>query len=388
MIQYRKSSASKKNFLLALSTLIIAVACASIDTRRNDAPVLLPEAIEIDKNGIRIAVYPQLELLSVIQLLSGYRYIIDEFMPGFNPDFELEYERIINARFADFREHEAVLFMYRYFPKGFNFCCPPKAALMINRDFTLDRAAFAASGNFQAFYDIIDEFVSLMKSFYLESDFETFFLSQAYFYAAILEQVAGVFPDWDMISVMESFFGKNLESYNVALVPLYANHGFGPSIMRENGLAIYSIQGPFGVDGNGYPWFGDTENFTHLALHEFGHSFLDFNNSDNIHIRRALEDSEYLMDPIREQMLMQAYGHWNYAAEELILRAIVIRMLADNIGIDVEEHLGKEYNRGFIYIHTVYDLLQLYIDNRETYPVFDDFIPFLIGELMRIYPRP
>ena len=388
MKQEQKPLVSKKVFFLVFVMLVIVTACASTDPRGNDTPVLLPEAIEITKNGIKIAVYPQLELLAIIQFLGGHREIINEYIPGFLPDFEIEYEQIIKEYFADFKEHEAILFANRYLMEGFSFNRPPAAALMINRDFTFDQVAFAtAPRDLQPFYSIIDEFVSVMKSFYIESDFETFFLGKTDFYTAILEQTAGEFPNWDMISVMESFYGKKQESYNVVLSPLYGNIGYGAIIARESGLAIYSIVGPMGVNENGFPDFGGTVNFAHITLHEFGHTFLNFLFSDNMYIQRALEDSEYLMEPIKEIMERQAYNLWGIACEELILRAIVIRMLADNTEIDVARELRREHDRGFIYIHTVYDLLQKYIDNRERYPVFDDFVPVLIGELMRIYPE-
>ncbi|MCL2411633.1 MAG: DUF4932 domain-containing protein [Treponema sp.] len=372
--------------VLFLTTIIFITTCVSVDTRRNDISVFLPEAIEIQKNGIRIAVYPQIELLTVIRFFSDYRDI------GFVAPFEFEYEQSINTYFADFKRHKAVHFTNKdmrgdYFRQGFSFQLPPWVALMINRYFTLDQTAFAAAPNFlQQFRSIIPEFISAMRLFYIESNFEKFFLGQTDFYTSILKQTAEVFPDWDMISVLESFYGKSLESYNIVLSPLFRPHAFGPVIMRKYGLAAYSVHGPFSVNENGFPDFGDTEFFTYIALHEFGHSFLGFLDTDNISIRKALEESEYLMEPIREKV-GTGYPWWAVAAEELILRAIVIRMLADNQGSDTAELLRLEYDQGFIYIHTVYNLLQKYIDNREIYPTFDDFIPVLIRELMKIYPQ-
>jgi hypothetical protein len=229
-----------------------------------------------------------------------------------------------------------------------------------------------------------------MKSFYLDSDFETFYLDQAGYYNSILETTAKSFPDWDMISVMESFYGKNFESYNLVLSSLFHSGGYGPSIMRENGIAAYSVQGPLDITDDGLPVFGDTESFTMLVLHELGHSFIPiyeaYESGDMPDIRKALEDSAYLMEPIREQMTANAYPMWRTACEELILRAVVIRMLADNLGMDAKELKRREYDMGFIYIETVYDILQKYIDGREICPVFDDFIPVLISGLMQAHP--
>lgn len=367
--------------------VIITVTCASTDTRKNYTPAFLPEAVEINKNGIKITVNPSIELLAVIQFLSNYRDL------GLITTLEFEYMKSVNAYFTDFKEQEAIYFINRHMRNGFTFHVPPTAALMIKPDFTLDQIAFTTTNYFCECENcdipsIIPEFISVMKSFYFSSDFKTFFLDQKDFYTSILEQSARAFPDWDMTSVMESFYGKSLEGYNIVLSPLLHSGGYGPLIMHEYGLVAYSVMGPGNVNENGLPVFGDNKWFTYIVLHEFGHSFLSFAHSDNINIHKMLETSEYLMEPIRERMARMAYPNWNIACEELILRAIVIRMLTDNQQTDTAELLSMEHDQGFIYIHTVYDLLQKYLDNRKIYPAFDDFIPILIGELMQIHPRP
>jgi hypothetical protein len=370
---------------LVLAVVIIVANCALFYPRENNdnIPALLPETIVIEKNGILISVNPAMELLAVIQSLSDYRNL------GLITRYDLEYKRDVNAYFSGSARHRAVSFTNRYMGRGFAFDAPPAAALMINHDFTLDSTAFAASHRLQGIDINIHDFISVMKSFYLDSDFEAFYLDQAGYYNSILEMTAKSFPDWDMISVMESFYGKNFESYNLVLSSLFHSGGYGPSIMRDNGIAAYSVQGPLDITGDGMPVFGDTESFTMLALHEFGHPFVPIYEAyieDMPDIRKALEDSAYLMEPIRERMAANAYRSWNTICEELIVRAVVIRMLSDNQGMDVAELKRREYDRGFIYIETVYDILQKYIDDRESYPVFDDFIPVLISELMQAHP--
>ena len=370
---------------LVLVVVIIVANCDSFYSRENNGntPALLPETIVIEKNRILITVNPAMELLAVIQALSDYKNL------GLITRFDLEYKLDVNAYFSGSVRHRAVSFTNRHMRRGFSFDAPPAAALMINRDFTLDSTAFEASHRLQGININIHDFISVMKSFYLDSDFETFYLDQAGYYNSILETTAKSFPDWDMISVMESFYGKNFESYNLVLSSLFHPGGYGPSIMRENGIAAYSVQGPLDITDYDLPVFGDTESFTMLALHEFGHPFVPVYEAyfeDMPDIRKALEDSVYLMEPIREKMAANAYRSWNTVCEELIVRAVVIRMLSDNQGMDAAELKRREYDMGFIYIETVYDILQKYIDNRGIYPVFDDFIPVLIRGLMQAHP--
>ena len=378
----------KKQNLFCFLVLVVVIIVANCDSffskeKNNNTTALLPETIMIEKSSILITVNPAMELLAVIQALSDYSNL------GLITRFDLEYKLDVNAYFSGSLRHRAVSFTNRHMRRGFSFDAPPAAALMINRDFTLDSTAFEASHRLQGIDINIYDFISVMKSFYLDSGFETFYLDQTGYYNSILEMTAKSFPDWDMISVMETFYGKNFESYNLVLSSLFHSGGYGPSIMRENGIAAYSVQGPLDITDDSLPVFGDTESFTMLALHEFGHPFVPIYEAyfeDIPDIRKALEDSAYLMEPIREKMEANAYRSWNTICEELIVRAVVIRMLADNQGMDVAELKRREYDRGFIYIETVYDILQKYIDDREIYPVFDDFIPVLISGLMQAHP--
>ena len=355
--------------------------------RTSDSNILLPHEIAITKSGIKIAVCPEMELLGVILFLSEYKET------GLVTDFEFEYKRIADAYFDNFKQHKAIHFINSNMKRGFNTHVPPVATLMINRDFTLDQTALATTPYFQnhdgfIIENVIPEFISVMKSFYIESDFENFFLSQTGFCTSILEQTAELFPDWNIISVMESFYGKKLKTYTIMISPLFSPGGYGPAITREDGLAVYSVQGPFSVNDNGFPAFGNKKTFIGLPLHEFGHSFLGLHFSNNPNIRKALEDSEYLMAPVIEKMEQLSYPFWSITIEETILRAVVFRMLSDHQEIDVEKNFRMYYDEGFIYLYTVSDFLEEYINNRDIYPTFDDFIPVLIRELMRTYPRP
>ena len=149
--------------------------------------------------------------------------------------------------------------------------------------------------------------------------------------------------------------------------------------MRPN---IYSIIGPLQGGGESIS-FGSTDSFSRLVLHEFGHSFIRISEAEKEYpqITQALKESSSLMEPIEEQMKSSAYPTWDYACEELVLRAAVIRLLFDNQGFNSLPLLEYERKEGFIYIYTVYNGLDEYIENRSNYPDFNDFIPSLLKDL-------
>ena len=183
---------------------------------------------------------------------------------------------------------------------------------------------------------------------------------------------------------MEAFYGRKMGSYNLVLVSLFDSGGYGVNTPEAVSPNIYSIIGP--VQGGGESVsFGSTDTFSRLVLHEFGHSFIRISEAEKEYpqITQALEESASLMEPMKEQMKSSAYSTWDYACEELVLRAAVIRLLFDNQGFNALSFLEYERKEGFIYIYTVYDGLDEYIENRSNYPDFNDFIPTLLQGLAK-----
>ena len=341
--------------------------------------VLLPDPVVVEKNGVRVAVEPALELIVVIQNFIDFHI---------TSTYNFTYKEDIASYFSDMAGHEAVLFFNEHTTSLYQASGGPfhVSALMINPDFTLDQTAFDAYYSDRFPVDV-NEFLSVMKAFYVDSGFEEFYLQHLDYYTSFVEHTAASFPDWEMIPAMEEFYGKGMESYNIVLCPNFWNGGFGPAIQRDAGLACYSIQGSAGAK-EGLPTFGSTNDFADLVLHEFGHSFVSINSEAEAFpdILKARDESAYLQEPIQDKMQSQGYGEWHIACEELVLRAVVIRQMADNQGANAEGYLKSEISKGYIYIETVYDSLQTYVDNRDTYPTFDDFTPVLLNELMQAYP--
>lgn len=388
----------KKSLALILLSCVLLSACTPTGTpssseipSESTAPssnstengVLLPEPVSLEKSGVNISVQPVIELLAVIQTLSDYN---DNF--GLITPYDITYKKDVETYFAGMKDSEAVKFFNYAMMNDFSFDLPPAAALTINRDFTLDQTALDSSGYYDRTTINFDEFIKHMKTFYTESNFAKFYNDHAEYYRTIIDNTAANFPEWNMISVMEDFYGKKLGSYNLVLSSMFHPGGFGASLQRASGLDVYSIQGPVDAETS-MPNFGGTDSFSQLALHEFGHSFLPITEAtfDMTEIYDALVRTTYLHEPIREDMERSAYPEWNYSAEELVLRAIVIRMSVENQNANAEELMQIEKENGFIYIKSAYDSLQKYIDNRADYGTFDEFIPTILDDVAAAHPQ-
>ncbi len=337
----------------------------------------LPEPVARVHNGITVKVDPAIELLSVVQYLSGY----DDAL-GLLTDLEFQYRDEIDTYFSGYNEHEAVAFVNDTMEKGFSFNVPPGILLYMGEDFSFDKQGYEDSDLAKQADIDVDYYIETLRSFYEDTDFKSFYESHLDYYNTLIDNTITAMPKWNMIEVMEAFYGRKMGSYDLVLVSLFHSGGYGantPGAVRPN---IYSIIGPLQGGGESVS-FGSTDSLSRLVLHEFGHSFIRISEAEKEYpqITQALKESSSLMEPIEEQMKSSAYPTWDYACEELVLRAAVIRLLFDNQGFNSLPLLEYERKEGFIYIYTVYNGLDEYIENRSNYPDFNDFIPSLLKDL-------
>ena len=347
--------------------------------------VTMPAKISRTVSGVTVSVDPMIEMLSAIQYLSDYD---EEF--GLLTKHKTSYHDDLETAFREFEDHEAVTFFNEVMTQGFAFDSPPTACLYLDEhfstlpefegsDYQRNRLRHTAMG------DKMENFRDVMEQFYIDTNFGDFFESHHDFYSRMIDTYSENFPQWNMTQAMETYYGKEMAGYNIILVALFHPGGFGPTLEFADGMHVYSIQGPYLAE-NDTPLFGDSDAIANLVIHEFGHSFVPVNEQDNAAMVAEVQRSEYLMEAVEEDMSRNAYGSWASAYEELVLRAAVIDIMKANTTIDPETLLQYERDTGFIYIDIVYEVVQLYSKNREEYPVFDDFVPFITDALLDAYP--
>ena len=97
----------------------------------------LPEPVARIHNGITVKIDPAIELLSIVQYLSGYD---DAF--GLLTDLEFQYKDEIDACFSGYSGHAAVAFVNDNMEKGFSFHVPPGILLYMGEDFSFDKQGY------------------------------------------------------------------------------------------------------------------------------------------------------------------------------------------------------------------------------------------------------
>lgn len=354
-------------------------------------------------HSLNITVDPRIELLAVVQLLSGYGE-----RTGRITRFDFPYKTDISEHFSTFKNHPAVKLFEEMSISGFSLDAPPEAMLHLSNPPELAlQVPFTRNLKHRAGgQERLEKFIQELRDFAQKTNFTSFFEAHKGTYSKLVSDTYGKMQGVDFIATLENYYGMKQKSYNIILAPLFHPGGFGPRIDPEGGSSpvlnffkslqylifnkwsgksfeIYNICGPVGVE-NGIPSFGTQEGFRQIAWHEFGHSFV---NPLSESFKNRIKISEYssLFKPIKERMESEDYGNWETCVNEHIVRAVTARLTFINFGEQAgEDELRDQKSRGFVYIDPLCKKLEEYETRRDKYPVLADFFPELLDVFKEI----
>ena len=350
--------------------------------------------------SLNITIDPRIELLAVVQFLSGYGE-----RTGLITRYDFPYKADVSEYFSAYKNHPAVKLFEEMSVSGFSFDAPPDAMLHLSNppELTLQVPFTQNLKRRAGGQERLEKFIQELRDFAQKTNFTSFFEAHKGTYSKLVSDTYGKMQGVDFISTLENYYGMKQLSYNIILAPLFHPGGFVPRIDREGGsnpifnfikslqylifnqwsgksYEIYNICGPTGVE-NGIPSFGTQEGFRQLAWHEFGHSFV---NPLSESLKNRIKISEYssLFMPIREKMEKEGYSNWETCVNEHIVRAITARLTFIHFGKQAgEDELRDQKSRGFVYIDPLCKKLEEYEIRRDKYPAFADFFQ----ELLKVF---
>jgi len=347
--------------------LIITFVIFSIEINAKEN-VVSPITTQID--NINIKVDPRIEALAVIQYLDDY-FLISQY--------EFEYKRLVDSYFSSYKNHKAVALFSELKNSGYKFSLPPETMLYLNYDFTINQELDLFDSNLPKDFKIekLLEFFRELNYFVKDSNFINFFNSNKKLYEELITQVARELEGQSDLGLLEQFYGKTNESYNIVLAPLFHHGGFGPQTKGENSYNLFSIIGPVGSKAS-RPSFGDVERLAELVNHEFSHSFIA-----DIFKEYGKEVREYheLLIPIKDVMAKQGYSTWEFVLNEHVVRAVTTTVSYTKSKQLGDENLKYQKDNHFIYIDLVLESFERYKSERDKYPTFDSYFPVLLGSL-------
>lgn len=235
--------------------------------------------------------------------------------------------------------------------------------------------------------DASKKFVTLLKQFYIDTDCDSFFKSNANHYSIAEEQFYTLFKELD-IDWYYKYYGKvPNESFNIIIGLGNGGNNFGPSINLPDGSRkVYAIIGAYSFDATGTPIFASNEYLPTL-VHEFNHSFVNYLTEK--YKRYLSHPGKIIYENEKTKMKRQAYGEWKTMISESIVRASVIRYLiqhtSDTIAIDKE--LKQQLANGFVWMKELVDLLGQFEVQRNAYPTLEIFMPQIVSFYDTVAPN-
>jgi hypothetical protein len=357
---------------------LLAIACllAAWPGRAVAAPARAAAALDPGAPAARIevSVDPRIELLAVVECLAGY----DQLGGG-----DLAYRREVLRQFAPWRAHPAVTLFARMAREGFTRDAPPAVMLRLAEPPELElRAPFSvyvencAGGRGRLF-----AYLDSLRDFAAESRFMEFHAAHAELFRGLVLETRRVLPRTRVVKPLEDYFGVREHGYHLILAPLLPAGGYAAEVERPPGIVdCYAILGPSRT-GHGRPRFWDPDALEALLWHEFSHVFVG--NLPDACRRRILADSA-LFEPLRPRMVSQGYARWEVCADEHLVRAVGVRLVARLAGAHAaEKALDLQMRLGFTYLPRLLAGLERYERERDRFPTLGDFCPDLAEALHR-----
>ena len=329
-------------------------------------------------HAVNITVDSRIELLAVVQLLSGYdkRYRLIT-------RYDFPYKQDVREYFSTYKNHAAVKLFDEMSADGFSFDAPPAAMLYLSKppELTIERPFTEYLNKRAGGAERLKKFIELLRDFAKETEFAAFFRAHRGTFLQMVTNAQKKMGGINYARTLQDYYGMSQNSYNIILAPLFTG-GYGPRIERSGGKDdIYNILGPMSMK-DGLPAFGSEQSFRHIAWHEFSHSFV---NPTTAKFSREIDRYEALYEPISARMKGQAYDNWQTCVNEHIVRAVTTRLTYREIGSDAgEQALGSEKEGGFAYVQALCESLAHYEQQRQTYPTLVDYYPELIKVLREL----
>lgn len=320
---------------------------------------------------LHISIDPRMELLAAIHVLSANKDLSNRNLP---------YSKDILNYFKSFSSQEAVKQTERLLQEySFSYDAPVNFMLCLSGlpelepDIKYSDYLSGRSGG----SDNLEQYRKSMIQFAQISDFQTFWNSKIALYNQILDLTIAEIEGKDLVEILESYYNETKGSYNVLITPAFYG-GKGAMFPQSDGKDnIYASVSTDYNTKDGVPYL-DRNNLLYYVWHEFGHSFV------NPLTRKYIDEVNAvgkLFEPIKNVMSKEAYTTWESCVNEHIIRAIQIRLVERNLGVQqARELLNNELTNRYIYIEPLIEILKEFEKQRDEKQItFSDFYPQLIN---------
>ncbi len=302
-----------------------------------------------NKNAVHAKVDKRIELMSIISRIAGFE--------EYNQPTIKSYSNKINTHFNEHKNHEI-----------FEFIEEMRDSTHLAYDALMTMAIYLDEDKvYETNYPVseiekkdnrwtenyINQFLLLLKDFYLKSDFESFFRMNKSLYDSIENEAVKLTGNINYDWFSDTFsFNKKTDFRLILGVALgYGNYG----LVREDKEVFYSIIGcGENVDLQKDPFYDDK---VPTIIHEYCHSFINPVTAQNKDLFQNAGSILYSKN--KKEMNNQAYGDWESVINESLVRAFVIKYMKENnfSREKVLREIAINKKIGFVWIKELVDIL-------------------------------
>lgn len=209
----------------------------------------------------------------------------------------------------------------------------------------------------------LPRFIELLNSFYTDTKFHDFFVSQKGFIDKVSQATNQYFKKIDM-EWFRDFYGEAPQgSYNLVISLSNGSTNYGPKVQYTDGREeMYSIT-ICAIDSLNNPYFSDRWSLN-LVTHEFAHSFCNHLIDENYDKMEKKASEFYRLN--EEQLKELACSSPRALLYEMLVRASVIKYMEAHYPIRLENYFIREKSDGFVWIEELYNSLSEYEKQRAT----------------------
>lgn len=362
-----------KKLIGLIMIILILTACSENKdlTKENESKLELEkdnyvftESLEIDINdNLSVFVDPSIEATNLVMEM-----IKDE--TGYSMYRDSNYMKLQVDHFLKYKDHRIFDMAREMHKNGFSFDAISGNLHSVNgegdiiKGLIVDEARLERAGGAQQLKDFIDA----LYDFRAVSDYDTYFLENKDFYMEELELAKKHLMAVNLTEEFSNFYGYLLDEIKICIIPDSLG-GFGISNTYNDHIdAIPTL-----------PVYEDEVDFISFLVHELSHPYI---NPQTKLYPELIEASSYLFEPIKSDMVSQAYPIWEHCLNEHIVRACTILIMDQLYGNDESSALlSSELTRKFVYIEPVIESLEIYGRSRDRYSDIRPYIEVLLKDI-------
>ena len=314
--------------------------------------------VELRNGMVVVAVDPRVELIGMVFLETSWEAKVHSW--GNYDHRAYDYYQAIKQRQKPFKDHPAITLAEKLVSeRNFIWDAIPKFVLHhsdppeLHQTHPYDQDILRRAGQ----PPILEDLANALRDFARRIRFNSFFEENRTSYAQLVKGVLQSLPSDELVKSLTKFYGWRLPEYRIVLAPsMFPGGGYAVQIPFDDPKECTVIVRVAGVR-DGHASFGDIDEIFLLALHEFGHCYI---NPTTERFREEVEDLRPLYAPIEQSLKRTVARDWVTKFNEQVIRAATISIaMSQDTRFDVEKAIRKEEDIG---LYLTRELLELFND--------------------------